>query len=113
LAVSWIDNYGDVDGDGLVEYFPSKKGLFNKGWKDSADSIFYEDGTLVKPPIALVEVQGYVYKAKREASKLARILGEKELALKWEKSAERIKELIEEKFWCDEINCFVFGFRWR
>jgi len=97
LAISWIDNYGDIDGDGFVEYFPSKRGLTNKGWKDSEDSVFYEDGTLAKPPIALVEVQGYVYKAKKEASKLARILGEKELALKWEESAERIKELIEER----------------
>jgi glycogen debranching enzyme len=109
LAISWIDNYGDVDGDGFVEYFPSKKGLTNKGWKDSEDSVFYEDGTLVKPPVALVEVQGYVYKAKREASKLARILGEKGLASKWEKSAEKIKELIEEKFWCDEMNCYVLA----
>ncbi len=109
MAISWIDEYGDVDKDGFVEYFPSEKGLINKGWKDSEDSVFYEDGKLAKPPIALVEVQGYVYKAKREGAKLARVLGEKELALKWEKEAERLKQLIEEKFWDEELNCFVLA----
>lgn len=108
-AILWIDEYGDLDKDGFVEYFPSKRGLINKGWKDSGDSVFYEDGKLAKPPIALVEIQGYVYKAKREGAKLARILGEKELALKWEKSAEKLKELIEEKFWCEEIKCFALA----
>ncbi len=108
-AILWIDEYGDLDKDGFVEYFPSKRGLINKGWKDSEDSIFYEDGQLAKPPIALVEVQGYAYKAKKEGAKLARVLGEKELALKWEKSAERLKELIEEKFWCEDIKCFALA----
>lgn len=109
MAISWIDEYGDIDKDGFVEYFPSEKGLINKGWKDSEDSVFYEDGTLAKPPIALVEVQGYVYKAKWEGAKLARALGEKELALKWEKEAEKLKKLIEENFWCEEIKCFALA----
>lgn len=109
MAILWIDEYGDIDKDGFVEYFPSKKGLINKGWRDSGDSIFYEDGELAKPPIALVEIQGYVYKAKREGAKLARILGEKELAVKWEKEAERLKELIEEKFWDEKMKCFVLA----
>ena len=109
MAISWIDEYGDVDKDGFVEYLPSKRGLTNKGWKDSKDSVFHSDGSLAKPPIALVEIQGYVYKAKREGAKLARILGEKELALKWEKEAEKLKELIEEKFWCEDIKCFALA----
>lgn len=109
MAISWIDEYGDVDKDGFVEYFPSKRGLINKGWRDSKDSVFHSDGSLAKPPIALVEIQGYVYKAKREGAKLARILGEKELALKWEKEAEKLKELIEEKFWCEDIKCFALA----
>ncbi|MDN5379501.1 amylo-alpha-1,6-glucosidase [Thermodesulfobacterium sp.] len=109
MAITWIDKYGDIDKDGLVEYVPSEKGLINKGWKDSEDSVFYEDGKLAKPPIALVEVQGYVYKAKREASKLAKVLGKEKLAVKWAKEAERLRELIEEKFWDDGINCFVLA----
>ncbi|MDF2953860.1 MAG: Glycogen debranching enzyme [Thermodesulfobacterium sp.] len=109
MAISWIDEYGDIDKDEFVEYLPSKNGLINKGWKDSEDSVFYEDGSLAKPPIALVEIQGYVYKAKKEGSKLARILGEKQLALKWEKEAERLKELIEEKFWCEDIKFFALA----
>jgi glycogen debranching enzyme len=109
MAISWIDEYGDIDKDGFVEYLPSENGLTNKGWKDSEDSVFYENGELAKPPIALVEIQGYVYKAKREGAKLARVLGEKELALKWEKESEKLKELIEEKFWDEELGCFVIA----
>lgn len=109
MAVNWMDRYGDLDGDGLIEYVPSEIGLTNKGWKDSEDSVFYEDGTLAKPPIALVEIQGYAFRAKKEAAKLARLLGEKELALSWEKSAESLKELIEEKYWCEEIKCYVLA----
>ncbi len=109
MAISWIDEYGDIDKDGFVEYYPSERGLINKGWKDSKDSVFYEDGELAKPPIALVEIQGYAYKAKREGAKLARVLGKKDLAVKWEREAERLKELIEEKFWDEEIKCFVLA----
>lgn len=109
MAIQWMDNYGDMDGDELIEYIPSEKGLTNKGWKDSEDSVFYEDGTLAKPPIALIEIQGYAYRAKKEAAKLARLFGEKALAEKWEKSAERIKDLIEEKFWCEDIKCYALA----
>ena len=109
MAVEWMENYGDIDGDGLIEYEPSEIGLVNKGWKDSEDSVFYEDGGLAKPPIALVEIQGYAYRAKKEAAKLARLLGEKDLAIRWEKSADTIKELIEEKYWCEDIKCYALA----
>ncbi|MEZ0343541.1 MAG: glycogen debranching N-terminal domain-containing protein [Caldimicrobium sp.] len=109
MAVEWMENFGDIDGDGLIEYEPSEIGLVNKGWKDSEDSVFYEDGSLARPPIALVEIQGYAYRAKKEAAKLARLLGEKDLAIKWEKSADKIKELIEEKYWCEEIKCYALA----
>ena len=76
LAVAWIDKYGDADGDGFVEYCrQSPQGLVQQGWKDSQDSIFHADGTLASPPIALCEVQGYVYAARLGMARLAAMLG--------------------------------------
>ena len=76
-ALSWIDTDGDPDRDGFVEYDRhSETGLINQGWKDSGDSIFHADGELATGPIALCEVQGYVYAAKRHAAVLARALGD-------------------------------------
>ena len=75
-ALGWIDRYGDRDGDGFVEYGRrNQAGLVNQGWKDSYDSVFHADGAMAEGPIALVEVQGYVYAAKRVAAGLARRLG--------------------------------------
>src|SRR6185312_4656151 len=74
-ALTWIDKYGDADGDGFVEYArESKHGLAQQGWKDSWDSVFHRDGTLAEPPIALCEVQGYTYAAKIAAAALSRAL---------------------------------------
>src|SRR5690606_22794666 len=71
-ALAWIDQYGDSDGDGFVEYGRvSANGLVNQGWKDSVDSVFHADGTLAQGPIALCEVQAYVYLAKRYARRMA------------------------------------------
>ena len=75
-ALAWIDLYGDRDGDGFVEYHrQTKEGLANQGWKDSFDAIFHHDGRLAEGPIALCEVQAYVYGAKRHAAVLAEALG--------------------------------------
>ena len=75
-ALAWIDTYGDRDGDGFVEYArQTPHGLAHQGWKDSYDSVFHADGQLAKGPIALCEVQGYVYAAKRGAAHLASMLG--------------------------------------
>jgi glycogen debranching enzyme len=72
-ALEWIDRYGDVDGDGFVEYERrAEPGIRNQSWKDSDDSQRFADGTVAEPPIAPVEVQGYVYDAKRRAAELAR-----------------------------------------
>src|ERR1051326_8134822 len=72
-ALDWIDNFGDRDGDGFVEYQRnSPNGLVQQGWKDSHDSVFHTDGTLAEGPIALCEVQGYAYAAKRVAAALDR-----------------------------------------
>src|SRR5437763_6176325 len=75
-ALQWIDKYGDRDGDGFVEYAAhGNRGLIQQGWKDSNDSVFHADGSLALPPIALCEVQGYVYAAKKAAARLSRALG--------------------------------------
>ncbi len=75
-ALRWIDEQGDRDGDGFVEYqAETERGLSNQGWKDSHDSVFHADGQLAEGPIALCEVQGYVFAAKRHAARLATALG--------------------------------------
>src|SRR5690606_10394955 len=80
-ALEWIDNYGDRDGDGFVEYArQSESGLVQQGWKDSHDSVFHNDGRDAEGPIALCEVQGYVYAAKQGASQIAAALGDEELS---------------------------------
>src|SRR4029434_3192367 len=80
-ALNWIDNFGDLDGDGFVEYARSARGgLRNQGWKDSDDSIFHDDGTLSDGPIALCDVQAYVFAAKCAAANLARVLQDSLLA---------------------------------
>src|SRR5204863_3190404 len=81
LALHWIDDYGDRDCDGFVEYARhTEKGLIHQGWKDSHDAVFHADGRLAEGPIALCEVQGYVYAAKRAAATLAAAVGKVEQA---------------------------------
>src|SRR4029434_4909881 len=76
-ALDWIDRDGDGDGDGFVEYARrSARGLVQQGWKDSQDSVFHRDGTLADGPIALCEVQAYVFAAWRAAARLAGRLGD-------------------------------------
>ena len=109
-ALSWIDNSGDGDGDGFVEYYrATDEGLANQGWKDSHDAIFHADGTLAKGPIALAEVQGYVYCAKRAAARGARRLGREALAVRLEAQASRLAERFDESFWCEEIESYALA----
>ncbi|MFL6195965.1 MAG: glycogen debranching N-terminal domain-containing protein [Thermoanaerobaculia bacterium] len=106
-ALAWIDQYGDLDGDGFVEYSRrSSNGLTSQGWKDSVDSVFHRDGTLAEGPIALCEVQGYVYAARNAAAVLARALGRKEEAERLEQQAEELRERFEKAFWCEEISSY-------
>ena len=87
-ALDWIDGPGDPDGDGFVEYMrATEQGLANQGWKDSHDAIFHADGSLAEGEIALAEVQGYVYAAKRMAARCARRLGRTETAHKLDEEA--------------------------
>lgn len=109
-ALHWIDRYGDRDGDGFVEYARrSATGLEQQGWKDSHDSIFHRDGSLAKAPIALCEVQGYVYEAKLHAAKLAALLGDGAQARQLEESARRLKKNFDEAFWCEEIGSYAIA----
>jgi glycogen debranching enzyme len=109
-AIEWINKYGDLDGDGFVEYAKkSEKGLVNQGWKDSHDSVFYEDGCLAHGPIALCEVQGYVYDAKVKASGLANELGYYEKSASWLKEAGELKEKFAAAFWIAEKGTFALA----
>ncbi|MET0773180.1 MAG: glycogen debranching N-terminal domain-containing protein, partial [Candidatus Limnocylindrales bacterium] len=101
-ALEWIDRYGDRDGDGFVEYLRrSGKGLINQGWKDSADAIRWADGTLAEGPIALAEVQGYVYLARRGMARLARRRGETDLGNRLDAAATSLRTRFEAAFWLD------------
>jgi len=109
-ALEWIDRYGDCDGDGFVEYQRrTPAGLVQQGWKDSKDSVFHADGTLAEPPIALCEVQGYVFDAKRTISALARVRGEEALARQLEHDADRLRARFEDSFWCDELGTYALA----
>jgi len=109
-ALLWIDTYGDADGDGFVEYYrKTEKGLANQGWKDSYDAVFHADGRLAQGPIALAEVQGYVFAAKQVAARCARRLGHDQLASKLEADAARLAEKFEAAFWCPEIETYALA----
>ena len=109
-ALKWVDEYGDRDQDLFVEYqFKNPDALTNQGWKDSVDSIMHEDGTLAKSPIALCEVQGYVYQAKLLASKMAAALDDPDLSKKMAKEAATLKERFNDIFWDNRLNCFVLA----
>jgi glycogen debranching enzyme len=109
-ALQWIECDGDRDQDGFVEYCRRfDQGLVQQGWKDSNDSVFHADGTIAEPPIALCEVQGYVYSAKRSASQLAKALGKHDLAHRLAGEAEILKSQFEESFWLPELETYALA----
>ena len=109
-ALDWIDRYGDSDGDGFVEYERrSDRGLLNQGWKDSSDAIRDRTGRESKPPIALAEVQGYVFDAKRRMATLARLRGEADLADRLERDAETLRGRFEEAFWIEDAGYYALA----
>jgi glycogen debranching enzyme len=109
-ALTWIDTYGDRDGDGFVEYYrQTKEGLSNQGWKDSQDAVFHRNGQYAEGPIALCEVQAYVYGAKQHASLLAAALGYREQAERLRAQADALRENFEDKFWCDELSVYALA----
>jgi glycogen debranching enzyme len=109
-ALAWIAEYGDIDGDGFLEYQKkSEGGLIHQGWKDADDAVSHEDGSLAITPMALCEVQGYVYDAKRQASLLAAEMGEQELAERLQEEARDLKKKFNEAFWDEALGTFVIG----
>jgi glycogen debranching enzyme len=110
-AIEWIDRYGDVDGDGFVEYVAStnRGGIRNQVWKDSSDSIQFPDGTLAETPVAAVEVQGYVYAARKGLSELLRRKGDVQAADWLAGEAERLKERFNQAFWMPDEGFFTQG----
>jgi glycogen debranching enzyme len=109
-ALRWIDRYGDRDGDGFVEYQrQSRDGLLHQGWKDSDDAVFHADGSLAQGPIALCEVQGYVYAARRAGAALAAALGLERRAAQLTRQAAGLQERFEQTFWCDELSTYALA----
>ena len=109
-ALSWIDGPGDRDRDGFVEYDRAdENGLVNQGWKDSQDAIFHADGSLAQGPIALCEVQGYVYAAKCLAARAARRLGKHAFGDALDVQAEKLRERFEAAFWCEDIGTYALA----
>ncbi|HVZ17700.1 MAG TPA: glycogen debranching N-terminal domain-containing protein [Terriglobales bacterium] len=109
-ALDWIDKYGDLDGDGFVEYLRrSKRGLANQGWKDSWDANIHRDGTVARPPIALVEVQGYVYDAKYRMASLLRAFGDSVRADQLKKEASDLAKRFEKAFWMPQHSFYAMA----
>lgn len=109
-ALQWIDKDGDRDGDGFVEYGrKTSEGLINQGWKDSHDSIFHADGSLAQGPIALAEVQAYVYGAWLGAAEIARALGHMHEATELEIKADTLRRRFDEMFFDEELGTYVLA----
>lgn len=109
-ALDWIADYGDLDGDGFVEYHrKTEKGLVNQGWKDSWDGINFADGDVATSPIALAEVQGYVYAAYRARGYLARDVGDEAGARHWAQRADEFKVAFNDAFWLPDKGWFAVG----
>ncbi|HEX6231345.1 MAG TPA: amylo-alpha-1,6-glucosidase [Actinomycetota bacterium] len=107
-ALSWIDRYGDMDGDGFVEYLcRSPRGIWNQGWKDSHDSVVHADGRMAQAPIALAEVQAYVYVAKLRMADVYRALGREEDAVRLDLEAGRLRDRFNEAFWMEDERYFA------
>jgi glycogen debranching enzyme len=109
-ALEWIVRHGDLDGDGFVEYGRrSKSGLLHQGWKDSQDSVFHADGTPAQGPIALCEVQGYVYAAQQGAARLAEALGMPDRARVLRSRADELRGRFDQAFWCEDLGTFALA----
>ncbi|MFG1292309.1 amylo-alpha-1,6-glucosidase [Xanthobacter versatilis] len=109
-ALGWITDYGDRDGDGFVEYGRrSGDGLVNQGWKDSHDSVFHADGRLARGPIALVEVQAYVFGAWQAAASIARRLGQTPDAMVFERKAELLRDAFDAAFFDVGLGTYVLA----
>lgn len=105
-ALDWIEEYGDFDRDGFVEYLcRSTRGIRNQGWKDSADSATHRDGRRAEPPVALAEVQGYVFAAWIAAAELFEQWGEPGTAERYRSLAATLRRRFQ-RVWWSEIDQF-------
>lgn len=109
-ALAWINEYGIRDDSDFVSYQQeAEKGFPNQGWKDSSNSMIHQNGTYATSPIALSEVQGYVYQAKKGLAPIVRLLGEEELAEQLENEAHKLKVSFEEAFWMEEESFYAIA----
>ena len=109
-ALEWITRFGDRDGDRFVEYSRhTKSGLANQGWKDSWDAINFADGRVAEAPIALAEVQGYVYAAFLAGADLAEMQRDGEAAAEWRDRAAHLKKAFNDTFWLPEHGWYAVG----
>ncbi|MBF6590964.1 MAG: amylo-alpha-1,6-glucosidase, partial [Ktedonobacterales bacterium] len=109
-CLQWIDQYGDLDGDGFQEYKTfSSLGYENVNWKDSGDSVVYGDGSQVKQPKGTCELQGYVYDAKVRMAEVFQVLGDQARAQALRQQAEILKRKFHEVYWMEEEGCFAYG----
>jgi glycogen debranching enzyme len=109
-ALSWIEKSGDRDGDGFVEYEARRPGgLVHQGWKDSHDSVFHADGALAEPPIALSEVQGYVYGARLAAAEMATALAMPDVAQRQRERAQQLRLAFDLAFWCEDLGTYALA----
>jgi glycogen debranching enzyme len=115
-ALDWIEHHSDSDADGYVDYGGKhggrgqyRQGLVNQGWKDSGDAIVNADGSLAEPPIALCEVQGYLYRAWRSAAGLLQLLQDRSGAESLEQRAQQLLERFERDFWSKELGCYLLA----
>jgi len=114
-ALHWIDAYGDLDGDGFQEYLRrSSRGITHQGWKDSENATVHGDGSPAEPPVALVELQGYAYDAKRRLAVLYELLGRRTEAARLREDAVRLRQRFWERFWWPAEGTYFFGLdRWK
>lgn len=109
-ALEWCEKYGDIDGDGYIEYqCQSEKGLVNQGWKDSRDGVISPGGKIPEGPIALVEVQGYYYKALIDAAEIYGLVGEEKKAKNLRAKAESLQKNFLRDFWLDKKGFLAYA----
>jgi len=109
-CLDWIDQYGDLDGDGFQEYQThSPVGYDNMGWKDAGDAVVYPDGSQVKQPKALCELQGYVFDTWMRMAEVFDALGDAARSADLRRKATDLQARFEERFWCEDIGCYAYG----
>jgi glycogen debranching enzyme len=110
MAMTWIEGDGDSNRDGFVDYVAARaSGLVNQGWKDSGDSVFHADGRLAQGPIALIEVQGYVYAAREAMAWLAERRGDRKHAARLRQQAQVLRAAVEKAFWIPELGFYAIA----